>query len=294
VVADAERVPVALAPARPRVHRRRLDPSLILGGSLLAAVVLLGLGAPLVTPHDPAVQVLADRLLPPSFVAGGKPAYPLGTDGFGRDALSRVLYGARISMAVGAGAVILSGVAGTALGLLAGFKGGWAETVIMRLSDVQQALPAVLLAIIVVAVFGSNVVNLVLVLALSSWVIYARVVFARTATLRHREFVEAALAIGATTGRILSRHLLPNMWGEVMVISALQAGRMMLLEAGLSFLGLGVPPPTPSWGAMLADARTYVYLSPWPAAIPGLAIVVTVWSVNLFGEGLRRRYDPRG
>jgi len=285
----------ALPVARPRVvpRRRRWNLSLLLGAMLLGGIVLVGAAAPLLTSDDPAVQVLADRLLPPAWVEGGTARHPLGTDGFGRDALSRLLYGGRISIAVGAGAVALSGILGTGLGLLAGFSGGWWESVIMRLSDAQQALPAVLLAIIVVAVFGTDVVNLVLVLAISSWVIYARVIFARTASLRHREFVEAAEAIGATRWRIITRHLLPNMWGEIMVISALQAGRMMLLEAGLSFLGLGVPPPAPSWGSMLADARTYVYITPWPAAIPGLAIVITVWSVNLLGEGLRRRYDPR-
>lgn len=291
---EAERAPLPAIRRRPGRARRRRSASLLSGSFILAAIVLLSLGAPALTPYDPAVQVLADRLLPPAWVDGGVARHPFGTDGFGRDVLSRLLYGARVSMAVGAGAVVLSGVVGTALGLLAGFNGGWTETVIMRLSDAQQALPAVLLAIIVVAVFGANVVNLVLVLALSSWVIYARVIFARTTTLRHREFVEAAQAIGAPTGRIITRHLLPNMWGEIMVISALQAGRMMLLEAGLSFLGLGVPAPAPSWGSMLADARTYVYLSPWPAAIPGLAIVAAVWSVNLLGEGLRRRYDPQG
>jgi peptide/nickel transport system permease protein len=282
----------APAPLTASARRRSRGRSLLAGSLLFVAIVALSFAAPLLTPYDPTVQILSERLLPPAWVSGGTLRHPLGTDGFGRDVLSRLLYGARVSLVVGAGAVFLSGLVGVGLGLIAGYRGGWWEMVIMRLSDVQQALPAVLLAIIVVAVGGANVVNLVLVLALSSWVIYARVIYARTVSLRHREFVEAAQAIGATAARIILRHLLPNMWAEIMVVSALQAGRMMLLEAGLSFLGLGVPAPAPSWGSMLADARTYVYLSPWPAAIPGLAIVAAVWSVNLLGEGLRRRSDP--
>lgn len=270
------------------------DSSLVVGSLLLSAIAILAAAAPLVTPYDPTVQRLEDRLRPPAWVQGGTSRYPLGTDGFGRDTLSRLLFGGRISIAVGAGAVVLSGVVGTSLGLIAGYRGGLAEGIIMRLSDAQQALPAVLLAIIVVAVFGANIVNLVIVLAISSWVIYARVIFARTTALRHREFVEAAHAVGATTPRVLFRHLLPNLWGQIMVISALQAGRMMLLEAGLSFLGLGVPAPAPSWGSMLADARTFVFITPWPTAIPGVVIVLSVWSVNLIGEGLRRRHESQG
>jgi len=286
---------IRLVPVRaPRPRRRLRGTTLLLGLLVLGAIVVLSAAAPFVTKHDPIAQSLGDRLLPPVWAQGGTTRYPLGTDGFGRDALSRLLFGARISIAVGMGAVALSGVLGTVLGLVAGYKGGWLEGVIMRLSDAQQALPPVLLAIIIVAVFGANIANLIVVLAVSSWVIYARVIFARTVVLRQREFVEAAYAIGATTAHILFRHLLPNLWGQIMVISALQAGRMMLLEAGLSFLGLGVPAPAPAWGSMLADARTFVFITPWPAAIPGLAIVVTVWSVNLIGEGLRQQSEPRG
>ena len=280
---------IRLVPVPAPRPRRRLHTTLLLGLIVLGAIVVLSASAPLVTKHDPIAQSLGDRLLPPMWAPGGTTRYLLGTDGFGRDALSRLLFGARISLAVGLGAVALSGVLGTVLGLVAGYKGGWLEGVIMRLSDAQQALPPVLLAIIIVAVFGANIVNLIVVLAVSSWVIYARVIFARTVVLRQREFVEAAYAVGATTAHILFRHLLPNLWGQIMVISALQAGRMMLLEAGLSFLGLGVPAPAPAWGSMLADARTFVFITPWPAAIPGLAIVVTVWSINLIGEGLRQR-----
>lgn len=283
-----------IVPIRAPRPRRLRDASLLFGLLMLGAIVGLSAAAPIVTHYDPIAQSLADRLLPPAWAPGGAARYPLGTDGFGRDALSRLLFGARISIVVGLGAVVLSGVLGTVLGLIAGYKGGWFEGVIMRLSDAQQALPPVLLAIIIVAVFGANIANLIVVLAVSSWVIYARVIYARTIVLRQREFVEAAFAIGATTTHILFRHLLPNLWGQVMVISALQAGRMMLLEAGLSFLGLGVPAPAPAWGSMLADARTFVFITPWPAAIPGLAIVLTVWSINLIGEGLRRRYVPRG
>jgi peptide/nickel transport system permease protein len=274
-------------------RRRRLDIGLTVGVVLLAVIALLAYAAPLVTPHDPTRQILGDRLRPPRWVQGGVPQHVLGTDGFGRDVLSRLLYGGRISIAIGAGAVVLSGVLGTSLGMLAGYKGRWVEGVIMRIADAQQALPPVLLAIIIVAVFGANVANLVLVLAVSSWVIYARVVFAITTALRQREFVEAANAIGASTRRILARHLLPNLWGQVMVISALQAGRMMLLEAALSFLGLGVPEPAPSWGSMLAEARASLLITPWPAAIPGLVIACAVWSVNLIGEGLSQRFGGR-
>jgi peptide/nickel transport system permease protein len=217
----------------------------------------------------------------------------LGTDGFGRDVLTRLLFGSRVSLLVGATAVFIAGLIGTAMGLVTGYKGGWVEDVVMRLADAQQAIPPILLAIIVVSVFGANITNLIGVLGMSGWVIYARIIFARTLSLRRGQFVEAALALGATTERVLIRHLLPNILGQIIALSTLQAGRMILLEASLSFLGLGVPPPTASWGSMLAEAQPLLFVSSWQVTLPGLAIVITVWSVNTLGEGLRQHLDPQ-
>lgn len=274
-------------------RRKGVDVGLFVGAFVLGAMILASIAAPWLASYDPDAQNLSLRLLPPACVFGGSELHLLGTDGFGRDMLSRLIFGSRVSLLVGATAVVVAGLIGVATGLVAGFNGGWAESIIISLADAQQGLPPILFSIIIVAVLGTSVVNLIAVLGLSSWVIYTRVVFARTIVLRRREFVEAAYAAGATTRRILLRHLLPNILGHIAVVSTLQAGRMILLEASLSFLGLGVPPPTASWGSMLAEARPFLFVSPWQAGLPGLAIVFTVWSVNMLGEGFRRRYDPR-
>jgi peptide/nickel transport system permease protein len=278
---------------RRRLPAFRKNRSLYLGGVIVAIVVTLAVAAPLLAPAHPLEDNLRVRLRPPIWAAGGVIPHLLGTDEFGRDLLSRILYGARVSLSVGVLVVLVAAPVGSLLGLLAGFYGGAVEALLMRLADAQHALPGVLLAIVVVAVLGTNMLNLVLVLAISSWVIYSRIVFSSARALRDREFVTGARALGASDWRLMRLHILPNTINPIIVIVALQVGRVILIEAGLSFLGLGVPPPEPSWGGMLAEGRNRMLVAPWVATLPGLAIVITVWGINMFGDGLRQALDPR-
>jgi peptide/nickel transport system permease protein len=291
----AEAAPVARR--RPRLGAQigriaRRNPSLVAGVVVVGALALLSLLGPLAYPVDPLDQELRLRLAPPVW-AGGSWAHPLGADGFGRDTLSRILHGGRVSLGVSAAAILVAGLIGVPLGLAAGYLGGFRESFIMRLADAQQALPGVLLAIIVVAVVGASVTNLVVVLAISGWSVYTRLVYGMVRSLRARDFVLAAETIGASSGRVMRRHVLPNTWTSILVLATLQVGRMIQAEAALSFLGLGVPPPDPSWGSMLSDGQKVILSTPWVAAIPGIVIVVAVLGVNLLGDGLRRQIDPR-
>jgi peptide/nickel transport system permease protein len=275
-----------------RLIRVRRNPPLYLGAALLAVICFSAVAAPLITHWNPAGQELTKRLLPPAWFPGGNRSHLLGTDGFGRDVFSRLLYGARYSLLVACGAVLASGVIGVALGALAGYVGGWTEIVIMRAVDAQQALSAVLLAIMVAALFGSNLLNLLLVLAVTGWATYTRILFGVVRSIRGQEYVSAAICLGARPRHILWNHVLPNMMSPIIVISTLQVGRMILLEAGLSFLGMGVPEPLPAWGTMLADGYREIFTSAYLTTIPGLAVTVTVFGVNLLGDGLRRALDP--
>jgi peptide/nickel transport system permease protein len=245
------------------------------------------LAAPAVSPYDPDEQVLADRLLPPSWAAGGRADHLLGTDHLGRDMLSRIMFGGRISLLVGGLAVVLSGTLGVALGLLGGFYGGRLDGLLMRGADIQLAFPQLLLIILVLVVLGPNLLSVIVVLALADWVIYARLVRGRILTEKRLEYVEAARAIGAGGGRILFRHLLPNVANLIIVLATLQLGRMILLESSLSFLGIGVQPPTSSWGRMLNDGQAYMPIAWWVSTLPGFAIVFTVLGINFLADGLR-------
>jgi peptide/nickel transport system permease protein len=264
-----------------------------IGAGILTAVILVALLAPWLAPRDPLEQDLGALLQPPVWADKSDPKYLLGTDDFGRDVLSRVIYGSRISLMVGLGVITLSGITGVVLGLVGGYLGGWTDTVIMRLADVQQALPDILLAIIITATLGASIVNLILVLAISSWPVFARIVYSAVRSLKDREFVQASVAVGASVNRILFRHILPNLAASIIIVAALQMGRTILVESALSFLGLGVPPPAPSWGGMVSDGRYLLPVAPWVVTIPGLAILITVWGINLLGDGLRRALDPR-
>lgn len=263
-------------------------------GAMIAIVVILlcAVFAPWIAPYDPTHQDLLLRLSPLPWQEGGTWSHPLGTDPLGRDILSRVIYGARISLIVGFAAVVVQGALGITLGLIAGYYGGHVDSVIMRVTDVQYALPFLVLAIAVMAVLGPSLRNVILVLGITGWVYYARIVRAEVLSLREREYIEAAKAIGASAPRLVIRHLLPNLTASIIVIASLQVARMIISEASLSFLGLGVPPSIPSWGSMVAEGRTYVATAWWAAAVPGAAIFVTVMSVNLVGDLLSDVLDP--
>jgi peptide/nickel transport system permease protein len=257
-----------------------------------AAIVLLVVGVALLaeqlSPHDYTKQELLKALLPPAWVSGGDWRYPLGTDRLGRDLLSRLMVGARVSTAVGIFSVLLGGAIGTMAGLLAGYYGGWVDRTISRLIDIQLSFPPVFIAIAVIAAIGQNLTNLILVLALVTWVQYARVCRGSTLSLRSREFVLAAHTVGATNRRILLRHLLPSVLPPLAVIATVNMSNMILAEAALSFLGLGVQPPTPAWGSMVSEARTVLSIAPGNAIFPGLAIAIFVIGANLLGDGLRQ------
>jgi peptide/nickel transport system permease protein len=267
-------------------------PMAVVGGLILALVVLASAGAPLLASSDPVRPSFGKRLQSPR-VLGGASAYVLGTDNLGRDIYARLLYGGRISLALAAIAVVLAAVVGVAVGLAAGVVGGRLDALVMRVADVQLAFPVIMLAIAIVAVVGTSPIALVSVLALSGWVLYARTIRGSVLTIRQLDYVEAARTLGAGDLRVVLRHILPNTVAPILVIGSSQFATMVLLESGLSFLGLGVQPPQPSWGAMLAEGRDYLSNAWWLATVPGLAISLVVLGANLLGDGLRDLLDPR-
>ena len=270
------------------------SPQALAGLVIIVAVVVAAALAPQLAPHDPINdQVLANRFLPPAWQQGGNPAFPLGTDQLGRDILSRIIFGARISLMVGLLSVLISGVLGTVAGLLGGFYGGWLDNVLMRLADVQLAFPYILLAITVMFVLGPSLWNIILVLGITGWVNYARVVRSETLALRDAQFVEAAHAIGRRPLEIAFRHVLPNVIPSLIVMATLQVAQVIVVESSLTFLGLGVDPRIPSWGGMLADARQYINVYWWAATFPGVAIMLTVLGINFVGDWMRDTFDPR-
>ncbi|MET0746749.1 MAG: ABC transporter permease [Rhizobium sp.] len=264
----------------------------LLSAVVLVAIVAIAVFAPLIAPYDPNTQNLLGRLKPPGTVAR-KVLYVLGSDELGRDTLSRLIYGARVSLLVAFASVILSGVSGCALGMLAAFYRGWTETLIMRLVDIVLSIPAILLAIITVAIMGPGLINVVLILALTRWPRYARVAYGQTLSIATMPYLRLSRFMGAGWLRVLWRHVLPNIAGALVVVATLEFGLMVLFEAGLSFLGLGVQPPTPSWGAMLSVGRNYVANAWWLSVMPGFALFLLVLSVNFIGDYLRDRLDPR-
>lgn len=273
-----------------RLVRRR---TALFGLVVVAAVMLATILAPLIASFDPLEQEISQRLRAPGWRDASGRIHPLGTDHLGRDILSRIIYGSRVALVVGFSAVAISGVLGMTLGLLAGYFGGKVDDIFMRLADIQLAFPFILLAIAVIGVLGPSLKNIIIVIGVSSWVIYARVVRGEVLSLREREFVQAALALGSGDVRVIVRHILPNAFTPWLVIATLDMARVIVVESALSFLGLGVQPPTPTWGGMLADGRVYISTAWWLATFPGLAILLTVLGINLLGDGLRDTLDPR-
>jgi peptide/nickel transport system permease protein len=269
------------------------DHSAILGLIVIAATILMAVLAPALAPGDPIKNSLVDRLTPPMWNAGGTAKHPLGTDTLGRDVASRLLYGARVSLIVGLAAVVVAGALGVALGLVSGYYRGFTDDALMRLGDVQLAFPVLVLAVAVLAVLGASLANVILVLGVTGWITYARIVRGETLSLRQREFVEAARALGATDRYLIWRHILPNVLPPVTVVATFSVARTIIAEASLSFLGLGIPPPAPSWGAMLDEGRNYLTTGWWLALFPGLAILAVVLGINVVGDWLRDTLDPR-
>lgn len=275
------------------VSRLTRNWTVLIPASMLFLVVISAVFAPILSPHPPMKQDVRNRLQAPAWTAEGDWSHPLGTDQLGRDTLSRIIYGARISLAVGFAAVAISGTIGVVLGLLAGFYGGLVDRIIMRLVDIQFAFPRILLAVSIIAVVGQGVLNIIVVLGIAGWMTYARIVRAQVLSLREKEFVLAARCIGVADRALIFRHILPNVLSPVIIVASVSVGSVIILESSLSFLGLGAGATAITWGSMLADSRNYISTNGWLAAFPGLAIMFTVLAVNMLGDWLRDTLDPR-
>lgn len=259
----------------------------VIGGTLVLLVFVLSIFAPWIAPHDPSEIHVKNILIGPSWT------HPLGTDELGRDVLSRMLWGGRISLEVGFVAVGIATILGIILGAIAGYYGGWIDGVIMRAVDIMLSIPTIFLVLAVIAILEPSIINIMAVIGLTSWMEPARLIRAEFISLKEREFVVAAHAIGATDGRIIMKHILPNGLSPILVSATLGIGGAILIESALSFLGLGVQPPTPSWGSLLSSGKDNIEIAWWLSAFPGLAILVTVLGYNLLGEGIRDALDPR-
>ncbi len=260
---------------------------------ILGLFVVLAVSAQWIAPYSPYQTALSDRLMPPFWQDGGRLSHPLGTDRLGRDILSRIVFGTRVSLAAGIITVAVGGVIGTVLGLLSGYYGRWVDAIIMRATDAMLSLPIILLALLFAVRLGPSFTNLILVLALVMWARFARLVRGEVLTWKEREFVALARVAGCSSFRILRRHIFPNVVNSLMVLATLQVGWVIIVEASLSFLGAGIPPPTPSWGAMISGGRSYINTAWWLSFFPGIAIVLLVLSINLLGDWLRDFLDPK-
>lgn len=280
---------------RPATVWRRFGRSrrAVMGSAFLLLICLIALSAPLLAPYPAGQQDPARVQLPPFSTSTSSTFHLLGTDALGRDMLSRMIYGGRISLLVGITVVIVAGLIGVPLGLLSGYWGKTVDTLIMRLVDVQLAVPFILLAIAIMAVLGTGLGNVILVLGISSWVGYARIVRGAVLSLREQPFIEAAHCIGISNGRLIFRHLLPNVWTPVIVLATQGVGGAILAESSLTFLGLGISPLIPTWGAMVADGRNYLMTAWWISTFPGLLLTATVLAIYFLGDGLRDVLDPR-
>jgi peptide/nickel transport system permease protein len=283
---------VLALPVPPATRRSRVPWPLYAAGAFVALLVMVALAAPLLAPHNPERGSLRSRLKGPTLEAPDGKAYLLGTDQLGRDVLSRMVFGTRVSLTIGFAAVAVGGMVGGLLGLVAGFRGGWVDEVVMTVADAQLAFPFILLAIGIIAVLGPSFPNLIVVVGLSGWVTYARVLRSQVLSLRQRDFVSAILALGGSVPRVLVRHILPNAASTFMVIATLELARAIVLEATLSFLGLGIQPPTPSWGGMIQEGREYLDSAWWISMCPGALLMLTSLVVSRTGDWLRDFLDP--
>jgi peptide/nickel transport system permease protein len=287
-LADVVAAP-GMTPASARAAGRwPVIPSLI-----IAAFVLVALLAPILTPADPYAQSLRTRLKPPVWEEGGTWSRPLGTDRLGRDVLSRMILGARVSLAVGVLTVFLAGAIGATVGLTAGYYGGRVDALLMRVTDATLSFPVILLALILATTVGPSLGNVVVAVAVILWARYARVIRGEVLSLMERDFIAQARIAGCSAWRIITRHLLPNTLNTLVVLLTLQVGYVIIVEASLSFLGAGIPPPTPAWGSMIAEGRDYITTAWWVSLFPGLAILLVVLAFNLFGDWLRDTLDPK-
>jgi peptide/nickel transport system permease protein len=288
-LADTTTLDAALAPGPGALMRRRVlgHAGLVLGLAILSVILLMALAAPLLAPYDPYAQDLQRRLIPPIWHPEGAWAYPLGTDGLGRDYLSRLIYGSQISLLIGVSVMIISGIIGTLLGILAGYFGGRIDLAVTFLVTTRLAMPVVLVALAVVALLGGSLATVILVLGFLKWDRFAVVMRSATQQARALDYVAAAEAAGCSTGRILFSEILPNVTNHLVVVATLEMASAILLEAALSFLGLGVQPPLPSWGLMISEAKPYMFFSFWLIAIPGVALSALVLAINLVGDGIR-------
>src|SRR6266705_563220 len=265
-----------------------------IASAILGAIALVAIFADAIAPYNPEIGVLGDRFRPPAWQAGGSQAHLLGTDHVGRDVLSRLIFGARVSMVVGFTAVIVAGLIGTGLGILSGYLGGWVDQVIMRITDTWLALPALMFAIFLAAIFGPSMWNIVIILGLVYWTRYARVIRGEVLSLKEREFVRLTIVAGCSKLTIMWRHILPNVINSAVVLGTLMLGVVIITEATLSFLGVGVPPPEPAWGLMLSDGKQSLMVGRWwLSVLPGLCIMLMVLSANLLGDWLRVKLDPQ-
>src|SRR3989454_633568 len=283
---------VAATAAAPTRERRRTERFVVAGGAFVLVLAVMAMAAPWLAPQDPERTSLRVRLVAPTLEATDGRAHVFGTDHLGRDVLSRLIYGARVSLLVGFAAVVVGGLVGSVLGIVAGFRGGWLDEVIMTVADAQLAFPFILLAIGIIAVLGPSFQNLVIVVGLSGWVTYARVLRAQVLSLRQRDFVSAILGLGGSVPRGLYRHILPNVASTLMVLATLELARAIVLEATLSFLGLGIQPPTPSWGGMIHEGREYLDSAWWISVFPGAVLMLTSLVVSRAGDWLRDVLDP--
>jgi peptide/nickel transport system permease protein len=264
----------------------------IVGLVIIFALLLTAIFAPLIAPYDPTLGSLGDRLTPPSWQEGGSSAHLLGTDKLGRDTLSRLIYGARTSLAVAVVAIVVAGSMGSLLGIAAGYLGGWMDIGIMRMVDLAFAFPTILLAMVLAVIFEASFSNIILVISLVLWAEYARMARGETLKVKEMDFVALAKVAGVSKFKIMLRHILPNVASSLIVLATLQVGIVIIMESSLSFLGVGIPPPTPDWGSMIAEGRSYIVSAWWLSVVPGVAIVITVLSFNLLGDTLTELLNP--